>query len=126
MSMKVYKFRQNNSGGSYDIGSKVATTVFIEATSAEQANELAVNKTDIYFDEDYYRDCECCGTRWSRAEDKWDEVDESLEELKGEYKDSYPGNSIDLSALFVDSSGNLEKIYSDYYKSKGYENENSW
>ena len=60
---KFYCFRQNNSGGQF-IGDVV---INIEADSAEEANEIALDN-GIYFDgveED--KDCECCGDRWHRV-----------------------------------------------------------
>jgi hypothetical protein len=60
---KFYCFRQNNSGGQF-IGDVV---INIEADSAEEANEIALDN-GIYFDgveED--KDCECCGDRWYRV-----------------------------------------------------------
>jgi hypothetical protein len=56
-----YTFRQNNSGG-YDIGPKV---VIIEADNCTEANSIACDKADVYFDGcDTGRDCNCCGDRW--------------------------------------------------------------
>ena len=64
-----YHFRQNNSGGSFDIDSKVTVNVIIEAESAAHANELA-QVVGIYFDGCYNgTDCTCCGDRWRRVND---------------------------------------------------------
>ncbi len=63
--MMFYKFRQNNSGGWFVIDDQVAITVFIEANSAEEANQLA-QQHGIYFDGVADgQDCECCGDRWN-------------------------------------------------------------
>lgn len=72
--MPYFEFNQNNSGGSFG---PPAINVIIEATDAEQANEIAENE-GIYFDgcaND--RDCPCCGDRWypkNPAYDKGDAV----------------------------------------------------
>ena len=79
-----YRFRQNNSGGSFDIdpSTGLGVSVYIEADSPDQANTIAED-IGIYFNgcEDGH-DCECCGDRWSPAgtydavenpeESKWD------------------------------------------------------
>ena len=59
-----YEFNQNNSGGRFIVDDKVCHRVFVEADSAMDANDIAVN-LGIYFDgcEDG-RDCDCCGDRW--------------------------------------------------------------
>ena len=59
-----FHFRQNNSGGNFEINGRVSKHVIIEADSAAEANEIA-NKIGIYFDgvaSDI--DCPCCGDRW--------------------------------------------------------------
>lgn len=64
-----YSFRQNNSGGSFDVDSSVAQYVIIEAQNARKANAIASSK-GIYFDGvDNGSDCECCGDRWYPADD---------------------------------------------------------
>lgn len=66
-----YTFRQNNSGGKFEVNDSVKHYVIIEADNAEEANNIAGEKTDIYFNGvDKNIDCECCG-------DRWDEQDES-------------------------------------------------
>ncbi len=67
MENKFYEFCQNNSGGSFEVNEKVCHRLFIEALSAEDANEKAGN-LGVYFDGcDLGMDCECCGDRWSEA-----------------------------------------------------------
>jgi hypothetical protein len=76
---KFYKFRQNNSGGSFI---KPAVNVIIEADSAKEANEIALTK-GVYFDES--RDCYCCGSRWYEVDDQdgvTNLVDASFEQSK--------------------------------------------
>jgi hypothetical protein len=61
-----YHFSQNNSGGSFieDEILGLSNAVIIEADSATEANDIAINK-GIYFDgcSDGV-DCDCCGDRW--------------------------------------------------------------
>lgn len=75
-SPKFYTFSQNNSGGwfVYDDNSGIAHFVIIEAYDAVDANKRA-NDTGIYFDNDFQRDCGCCGRRWYEADD-WSEISE--------------------------------------------------
>lgn len=73
--MKLYRYRQNNSGGGH---TGPAISVYIEADSADEANRIAEQTQDMYFDDDYEIDCECCGQRWYRADehDACDIIDE--------------------------------------------------
>ena len=62
----LYGFHQNNSGGHFIFDSEVGYEVFIEASSADEANDRA-KEIGIYFDGcDDHRDCACCGDRWHR------------------------------------------------------------
>jgi hypothetical protein len=62
---KFYCFRQNNSGGQF-IGER---DLIIEAESAEEANEIALDN-GVYFDGvEESIDCDCCGDRWYRVEE---------------------------------------------------------
>lgn len=65
--MPYFYFKQNSSGGSFDIDNSVTIRVWIEADTAEQANNKA-EKIGIYFDGvNNDMDCSCCGDRWSPA-----------------------------------------------------------
>lgn len=65
-----YTFRQNNSGGEYDINDRVNVVVVIEADSADEANDKA-EEVGIYFNGvENDLDCECCGDRWDAI---WEE-----------------------------------------------------
>jgi hypothetical protein len=67
VNTKFYHFDQNNSGGSFIVNEKVAHSVFIEAISADHANQIAED-IGIYFNGcDIGADCECCGDRWTHA-----------------------------------------------------------
>jgi hypothetical protein len=81
-----YVFRQNNSGGSFDINDDVTQFVIIEADSAADANSRAVG-IGIYFEGvDKDLDCGCCGDRWVEA---WSEKGEPEPELYGQPIASY-------------------------------------
>ena len=79
-----YEFRQNNSGGSFDIDDTdgIGPRVWIEATDAKHANARAL-RLGIYFDGCAGgRDCNCCGDRWSPA---WKDDGEDTVEVDPEY-----------------------------------------
>ena len=60
-----YRFRQNNSGGSFG---PPAITVYVEARGSEEANERA-KTLGVYFNGvDAGIDCECCGDSWTSGE----------------------------------------------------------
>lgn len=58
-----YFYHQNNSGGIY---TGPAADIYIEADTAEQANETA-ETVGLYWGGG---DCECCGPRWDRADER--------------------------------------------------------
>lgn len=62
--MTWFKYRQNNSGGSftYDAHRGISVNVIIQADDYQEANERA-EMIGLYFDSD--ADCSCCGSRWS-------------------------------------------------------------
>jgi hypothetical protein len=65
--MPYFYYRQNNSGGSFDIDDDVSIYVWVEAETAGEANDKA-EQIGIYFDGvNSERDCECCGDRWYPA-----------------------------------------------------------
>lgn len=65
--MKFWTYYQNNSGGCNVVNDRVAKFVFIEAESAEDADNRA-EEIGIYFNGcETGRDCDCCGDRWDRA-----------------------------------------------------------
>lgn len=72
-----YTYRQNNSGGWFDIRPEdgVSVAVIIEASSTYEADAKA-EALGIYFNGvDDERDCECCGDRWYPA-DSWSASEE--------------------------------------------------
>lgn len=67
-----YEFRQNNSGGSFQMDNDLTVHVLIQAASTGEANTKAQD-IGIYFDgcsKGY--DCDCCGDRWYEADDALD------------------------------------------------------
>lgn len=69
---KFYEYDQNNSGGYFE---SPAWLVYVEADSAEEADQIA-ERHGLYFDGvDSRKDCECCGDRWWRAS-KYGEYDD--------------------------------------------------
>lgn len=73
-STKFYHYRQNNSGGSFDVDEQagIDINVFVEAYSAGQADDQA-ERIGLYFDGvDKGMDCDCCGDRWyTSSEGDW-------------------------------------------------------
>lgn len=61
-----YDYRQNNSGGWFDIRPEdgISVHIIIEADSHWEANEKAEN-LGLYFNGE--SDCRCCGYRWCEA-----------------------------------------------------------
>lgn len=72
--MPFYEYRQNNSGGSFDVDANagISVHVIIEAATAWDANRKA-EEVGLHFDG--YGDCSCCGDRWYR-QDEYDADDE--------------------------------------------------
>jgi hypothetical protein len=62
-----YSFRQNNSGGRFQ---GPANTVWVEADSAEEANNIFTTLDNCYFDPDFQFDCGCCRARWYEADEQ--------------------------------------------------------
>ena len=70
-NLRFYEFVQNNSGGSFDTNHAkgIGQRVWIQATSADHANDVA-EKIGLYFDGcTDGKDCNCCGDRWSRVDE---------------------------------------------------------
>ena len=105
--MKFYEFHQNNTGGEWD--KILGYTVIIEAETPEKANEKA-EEIGIYFDGvDNDIDCECCGDRWCRVEDEYDEV--APEKLKDEIEEiKHYQKKWELSSTIYYADGRVEEI----------------
>lgn len=64
---RYFHYSQNNSGGSFDIDDSVAHHVIIQATSAQHADQIAID-IGIYFNGcESGANCSCCGDRWYSA-----------------------------------------------------------
>jgi len=80
--MKFYKFRQNNSGGSFYVNDEVTIEVFIEAENADMANTKAQTH-GIYFNGcSTGSDCDCCGDRWYKVSER-NACDNPIEDASG-------------------------------------------
>jgi hypothetical protein len=78
-----YTFSQNNSGGSF-IGP--AKYVVVEASSVDEACDIAENH-GVYFEGCRTNlDCPCCGDRWSRV---WHTDGSEKPQIYGEPAESY-------------------------------------
>lgn len=73
MDMAFFDYRQNNSGGGFDIDEDagISIHVIIEADSAEEADSKA-EAIGLYFGGK--GDCSCCGDRWYSAWGEGDKV----------------------------------------------------
>lgn len=90
--MPFFHFGQNNSGGSFVIDHKkgISHHVIIEARDAQDANHLAEDKHEIYFNGmDDGRDCDCCGSRWSEVSGKGNKVPSIYGRTLNEYDSSF-------------------------------------
>lgn len=81
----LYHFRQNNSGGSFDVDESVTVNVYIEAQSTTQANDFA-EAVGIYFDGvSTGQDCPCCGDRWEMISSYESPEYNTVEELEADF-----------------------------------------
>lgn len=81
--MAWYKFRQNNSGGSFQYKPErgISVEVIIEANDYREVLDRA-ELIGLYFNGcDSGMDCNCCGDRWYESDDIVDEVPEPDEPL---------------------------------------------
>jgi hypothetical protein len=87
-----FTYRQNNSGGSFNVSDQHGHILIIEADDLEDANHFAQKKADIYFDGVRKgRDCGCCGDRWYEPYDGFEEVEEEDQPFL-DYLKSYVSN----------------------------------
>lgn len=96
--MAFYQYRQNNSGGTFDVDeqSGISVVVIIEAVNAEGADQVA-EYVGLYFDGSFTgHDCSCCGDRWARA-------------YSGDKVPSYYGVALDLSEGAVNAETYVSK-----------------
>lgn len=87
---KFFEYRQNNSGGGFNVNDTLTVLVIVEAKDQKQAIQIG-ESLGIYFNGcDKGMDCPCCGDRWYEP----DEVnlhygilsDDELEEMALGYK----------------------------------------
>jgi|SRR5687767_4063722 len=64
--LRFFEYDQNNSKGSFDYNENagISVTIFVQASSAGEANSIA-RSIGLYFDGE--GDCGCCGSRWHEA-----------------------------------------------------------
>lgn len=63
-----YEFKQNNSGGYFEVNNNVCNRLIIESNNEFEAVEKA-EILGVYFDGvENQRDCSCCGDRWYQPE----------------------------------------------------------
>ena len=68
--MSLFVFCQNNTGGRFI---PPAICVFVEADTAEEANDIAQTAGGVYFHGvKSGKDCDCCGDRWYPVDDPLD------------------------------------------------------
>lgn len=91
--MAFFHYRQNNSGGSFDVDSEsgISVHVLIEAAGPDEANAKA-QRIGLYFDG--ADDCPCCGDRWHPMSLPYDKGDSEPRlygnELFSDYKAERP------------------------------------
>lgn len=115
-----YEYKQNNSGGSFDVDDKLCNRLFIEADSAKIANRIAEGLGCYWNGVDAGLDCECCGDRWTpRSEGDWrcvnlDKVNEwygvnTIEEYAQYLADKY-GMTIPDARIYY-ANGTVKEIF---------------
>lgn len=65
--LKFYEYSQNNTGGSFVTDDKLCHSLFIEANSSTEADEIAEGLGCYWNGVDEGSDCPCCGDRWYGA-----------------------------------------------------------
>lgn len=127
--MAWYEYHQNNTGGSFVEDDDVGAWVWIEASSADEANSRAQSRAGIYFDGcDDGMDCPCCGDRWYPAwKDDGSEKPEiygtRLTRRKGSkvFKDSFGGSLYgDTTFHLYHKNGTHERIFTKGGKVTGH------
>lgn len=107
--MSFYKFKQNNSGGGFDLDDKVTIAVWIEADTPSQANSKA-EEIGIYFNGcDDGTDCECCGDRWYEVSER----DAEDEPTTSKYDDFWVRNGVAHTYIYYANGKKEEWIKED-------------
>ena len=100
--MNFYQFSQNNSGGSFDVDSKLCHNLFIEAKDEESAIAIAEDLGCYWDGVEKDMDCDCCGDRWYRSPNKIDL--NSVNEKWGGYEVS----------KYIKDGNELKELISEY------------
>ena len=80
MADKYWHLRQNNSHGFWTRG--MPQHAIIKADSIEEANQIA-EANGVYFDGIAFgQDCSCCGDRWRRLSEDYDDPYSSPDALR--------------------------------------------
>ncbi len=106
--MKFFMFNQNDSGGSFELTSKVCHRVVIEAETYEDAEKKAF-ELGVYYGVDEGVDCYCCGDRWYAGDLVELNVNETIvsycQRLANEYGRTVP----DIRIFYAD--GAVKEIF---------------
>ena len=108
--MRFFHYSQNNSGGRF---TGEYHHIIVQAPSADVANQIAEDSTDIYF----YGcakgiDCDCCGDRWYEA---WSDNGDDLPMIYGTPADEYSDAMFGGKVLVVYANGD-RKEYGEEFK----------
>jgi hypothetical protein len=110
MKTKFYEFSQNNSGGSFVTDSNLCHILIIEASSSEEASNIAEDLGCYWNGVEEGSDCPCCGDRWYNYPDFID-----LEKINTQWKGYEYSKWIDNKEKPEEA---LERIKSRYPKSE--------
>lgn len=89
-------FRQNNSGGSYDIDDNLSPLVVVEGNDYDHCVERA-EAIGIYFNGvNRGLDCECCGNRWYRGDEVLANIENCQEVPAMEYGGGIFGSEVSV------------------------------
>lgn len=106
---KFYTYDQNNSGGSFTVDEKagICIIVVIEAADADHANARAED-IGLYFDGcDKGMDCDCCGDRWYKVDNRDAKIVPSLYDTP---IDEYTKEFFYKRAFIHYLNGTIEKV----------------
>lgn len=95
VKLQWYEFNQNNSGGRYVEDDVQGVTVFVQATSADEATAAIWGQLNHSY-------CECCGERWStpwrddEGKDFPEKYDNPIFATENSEPNGYSGSSVVL------------------------------
>lgn len=108
-TLKFYLFDQNNSGGNFDTDDKLCHRLLIEASSSEEATEIAEQLGCYWNGVDEGIDCECCGDRWRRCPE-----DVDLDEINTEWGGYGVREYLHKNEDEENAMEKLKKVYSGF------------